>query len=483
MIINENTYLSITKEWHLRVDGIYGTLFYYDADSLVYHQLPKEKLTALLLMDGKTTLGKIKKIMQYFYDNFSENEIEKIIESVVKISSDKNNPSTVLKATDSPTESHPYDIKKILQQIINATPQDIENVLKGRLTSPLNLTLMPSNDCATDCIYCYAERKPINHKDYLPLERWLELVDECYELGSELAVFSGGDPMTYPHIMKILERMIQKGFHFTLPTKTLITKEIASKMALIGMNKVWCQISCDGYSSDTLKKMVGVDNYDKRAFESIENLLAENLNVRVNIVLTPINYHESFDLARKLNAMGVQKVGFAGYGRSHYRHKDELFLTDKLISLINDRVDELKLELKGTHITNSVGKRDFSSATFDKKSEKWKERAKCSGGRSSLVITPAGDVTLCEQIPLDQIYIVGNVKNQSIKEIWNSEKMWQMVNMPSEKFKGTICEKCASFDECQTVYGHCFRDALFTYGTIYTAPPACPKAPVGLRMQ
>lgn len=483
LIVTENDYLSLSKDWHFRVDGYMGTLYYYDPDTLIYHELPKERATALLLMDGKNTLGKIKEIMGYLFEALSEDDIKKHIESVIESSSDKNNPAGFINVSDAPLESHGYDITTELKKLVSASARDIENVRKGRLVAPLNLTMMPSNDCATDCIYCYAERKVIDKKDYLSIQRWLELVDEASSLGTELAVFSGGDPLTYPHIMDILERMIQKNFKFTLPTKTLITEERAQRMADIGMRKCWNQISIDGLNPDTLKKMVGVDHYDQRAFSSIRNLVAADLNVRANIVVTPINYLEVIELARKLHDLGVKKIGFAGYGRSYYRHDDRLFLNDDHINYMNDRVEVLKEEMKDIRITNSVGKRDFSDKTVEKSVDDWKGRAKCSGGRSSLVITPAGDITLCEQIPLSAPYIVGNVRNQSIQEIWNSPKMWDMVNMSNDKFAGTECDGCSDFDECQKVYGHCFRDALFTFGTIYTAPPACPKAPVGLRMQ
>lgn len=483
MIVTEDKYLGVTPDWHLRVDGKFGILFHYDPEGMVFHHLSLERVVALLLMDGENRLSDVREILSYLFDHLSVSEIKKTIESLFTSASDDKNPTCFLKVSDTPITSHGYDLAYFINKINNAAPRDNYNISKGRLAAPLNLTLMPSNVCVTDCIYCYAERKPIPQKDLLSTDRWLELIDEAHSLGVELAVFSGGDPLTSPAILPILKRAVERGISFVLPTKTFISKKIAGQMAEIGMQKVWNQISLDGISPATLKKMVGIDGYDQIAFDSIRNMIEAGLKVRVNIVITPINYLEVPALARKLSGMGVKRIGFAGYGRTHYRHSDDLFLTEDQIQFINEQAELLKSELKTVKINNSTGTRDFSKMTPDERLQTWKDRSKCSGGRSSMVITPSGDVTLCEQMPLNQDYIVGNLKYQSIAEVWNSARMWKMVNIPMEKFKDTSCYQCDQYKECQEVYGHCFRDALFNFGTIYTPPPACPKAPVGLRMQ
>jgi radical SAM protein with 4Fe4S-binding SPASM domain len=483
MVVTEDKYLGIALDWHLRIDGKYGILYHFDPEGMIFHHLSLEQVVTLLLMDGNNRLSDLRKILAYLFDQLSSSEIKSMIGSVFTAASDDKNPTCFIKISDHPTIAHNYDLQEMLKKINNAHPRDKLNIAKGRLAVPLNLTLMPSNICATECIYCYAERKTIAKSDLLPETRWLELIDEAHSLGIELAVFSGGDPMTSPSIFPILKRAIEKGFLFILPTKTLISAEQAGQMAEIGMHKVWNQISLDGIAESTLKKMVGIDGYGKIAFESIRNLVKAGLKVRVNVVVTPVNFREIPDLARRLADMGVKRIGFAGYGRTYYRHRDELFLNQEQIEFVNEQALILKDELKFIKINNSVGTRDFSAMSLQDRAQTWKERAKCSGGRSSMVIAPNGDVTLCEQMPLEKEYIAGNLKSCSISELWNSDRMWEMVNIPVEKFRDTECFTCEMFTECQEVYGHCFRDALFNFGTIYTPPPACPKAPAGLRMQ
>ena len=143
----------------------------------------------------------------------------------------------------------------------------------------------------------------------------------------------------------------------------------------------------------------------------------------------------------------------------------------------------LNKSLKTIKVNCNVSSRDYSIPSNEAKEEAWEERSMCSAGRASMVINPTGEVTLCEQMPLQDEYIAGDLKHQGLEALWNSTRMKDKVYPSKEKFSGTECETCPDFEECINETGYCFRDSLFTYGTIYSLPPNCPKAPVGVRMQ
>jgi len=483
--VTEDIYVSLSDAWHLRAEGGHGVLFHYDPEALVWYTLTKEQVCALLLMDGSRTLLEVKTILEYLFDKLPTQAIKKLIEALLEKSttSQEGTPFLIIGGTQpTPQKSRHYDLKEILSKMEQTTREEFQQVVKGRLTAPLNLTLMPSNNCATDCIYCYSERAHVSPEEHLSLPRWLDLIDEAASLGAELAIFSGGDPLTYPHILPILERMLAKGFNFVLPSKTLVTKELAAQMAEIGMGRVWNQVSVDAVSPETAQIMTACEGYLERAFQSIANMVGAGLKVRVNCVATPLNYRELPDLLKELHRMGVLRAGVSGYGRSYYQHQEALFLSQEQMDWLNETVEKVKGELEWPEINCSVGPRDFTSRSEEERRTDWKERAKCSGGRSSLVITPSGKVTLCEQMPVLDEYVVGDLKNQSIAEVWRSERLQMMIDPPREKFRGTACESCEEYEECHDVYGYCFRDALFTYGTVCAPTPACPYAPPGIRM-
>ena len=481
----KDSYLFINKDWHLRIEGGHGILFYYDPEWVIWHRLDQEQICALALMDGTRTIADICRILNYILNEDRRNSIKGIICSLLKKSDGKENPSSYIHFSKDKMDRDGvpiYNLKEILQRMEETTKEDFIQITKDRLTAPISLVLMPSYNCTTDCIYCYSERANIPVEEYMSLKRWLEIIDEAADLNVQLAVFSGGDPLTYPHILEILQRLIQRGFNFVLPTKTLVNKSTAKRMADLGMNKVWIQVSLDGIYPETLKQMVGVEDYAKRAFQSIKNILTSGLKLRVHCVATPLNYKEIPCLMLELYNIGVRKASITGYGRSYYRHNDSLFLDKEHIDYLNKKIDELKINLGRTDISCSIGLRDFTNCSQEERKKEWVNRSSCSGGRSSITITPAGKVTLCEQIPLREEYIVGDLKHKSIADIWKSERMLQMVYPPKELFKDSLCGTCQEYEDCHNIHGYCFRDSLFTYGTIYAPPPSCPYAPPGLRM-
>ena len=100
-----------------------------------------------------------------------------------------------------------------------------------------------------------------------------------------------------------------------------------------------------------------------------------------------------------------------------------------------------------------------------------------------MLIKANGDVTLCEQVPHGPPFVVGNVSRQGVLGVWNSAELAAFLHPPQELFRGSVCFDCEAFPSCHDDrLGYCYRDTLFSYGTIYNAPPDCPRqTAVGLR--
>ena len=483
LAITEKCFVAFSDKWDFRIEGSFAILYPKDPESSIWFVLNKMQLSALLLMNGERQLGRIKVIMEYLLDNLTKDEIKKIIEYLFICSSNANNPFKLIETDDKPIETKKYDLKSFINKINDYNAKECKKINKQRLNKPLELLLMPSYNCFTDCIYCYAERKYIKKEDHMNIERWEEILDEAHDLEIKLAIFSGGDPFQYPHILRLLKKLADKGFIFVIPTKSHLNKETTQKLSSYGLQNIWFQISIDALSTENQKKLVNIKNYTNIAFDSIKNLVDENINVRVNIVLTPINYKEITDLIKKLDEASVKKISVAAYGFTLYRLKENLFLSKEQMDWVNKEVNKIKQGLKNAEVKCNLDSRDFSNSTVEEKMPLWDSRAACSGGRSAMAITPTGEVTLCEQMPLKKEYIVGDLKKQSIMDVWNSKELIEFIHPTKEKFKNTVCYECNEYDKCHKIKGCCFRDTLFTYDTIYMPPPNCPYAPPGKRLQ
>jgi radical SAM protein with 4Fe4S-binding SPASM domain len=179
--------------------------------------------------------------------------------------------------------------------------------------------------------------------------------------------------------------------------------------------------------------------------------------------------------------MGVFRAHLTNYYRTHYRHDEQWFLTPAQMGELNRTVRRLQSELPWPELKCNAGSRDFSMPGKNSRKE-WDNRSRCSGGFSSCVVLPNGDVVLCEQMPHSAEFVVGNVRQHGLMEVWNSERLLDFVVPPREKFGSTPCAGCGEFDVCHRIYGRCFRDAYFNYGTPFAPSPNCPQASPGLRM-
>jgi radical SAM protein with 4Fe4S-binding SPASM domain len=186
--------------------------------------------------------------------------------------------------------------------------------------------------------------------------------------------------------------------------------------------------------------------------------------------LTSHNDDAPKKLVSHFEKLGITNFAFVYYSRSYYRHDNNLFLSTEQKSRLQEVIGCLKSDFPSINITLQDNRSDSDIINY----EKWNARAYCSGGRTAMVIQPNGDVTLCDQVPCEKPFIIGNVFEQGIMGVWKSKELTEFLYPAREEFIGNICFVCPEFDDCHRQKGYCYRDALFCYGSIYDAPPQCP---------
>lgn len=347
-----------------------------------------------------------------------------------------------------------------------------------RLQRPLSVAIAFTNRCLCNCAYCYAERHECHEVD---LSQWIKIFDELHQNEIYLVDIGGGDLLARIDAFDILKEMISRDFVFLLSTKGDISRDEAEELASLNIGKKDApsylyrpiQISIDSIDECTASALVGRNNYFSHASKTVKNLLDAGLSPRIKGVLTFANADAVEELVRYFADLGVTDFQFAQYGRSKYRHDDSLFLSLKQKQRLNEMAEafahqfpELKISIQ---LNTSMG--GVRNMTW----ERWHNRAICSGGRSNLRIQPNGDVTLCDQMPHCEPFVVGNVFLEGVMEVWKSQRIENFLYPPRERFSGTACFDCNEFDDCHKTKGYCYRDAHSSYGTIYEAQPECPR--------
>jgi MoaA/NifB/PqqE/SkfB family radical SAM enzyme len=98
--------------------------------------------------------------------------------------------------------------------------------------------------CNLECAHCYMDGSP-RRRERLPLDAVLRAVEECQALGAGSISLTGGEPLLYPHLDRVIEAATTvPGLKITLCTNgTLLTARHAARFREAGLR---INVSIDG---------------------------------------------------------------------------------------------------------------------------------------------------------------------------------------------------------------------------------------------
>jgi radical SAM protein with 4Fe4S-binding SPASM domain len=307
----------------------------------------------------------------------------------------------------------------------------------------------------------------------------VELLRDAHSNGLIGLYLSGGDIMCYPHIFELLDLMEELEFPpFGFPTKAYVSPDVAARFAEYKvLDRI--QLSIDSSVPEIADFLVASPGFYKRTIESIRNLQDAGVeSISVKAVITPYNLPTIPKFYRDMKTLGVSDITMATYCKSGFRHKDRLFNHSDDYEWLDKQLQKLRDEFPDDDIRYQNGEPQDKPQSKEEREELWAKRSRCTAGRDNLTITPNGMVVACEQMPEREEDYMGDLRVQSIEEVWNSKAMDEyLFRPPRERFVGTACYDCEDFDDCQTLYGQCVRNCCIHYGTRWQVTPSCPRAP------
>lgn len=454
--------------WILRDDGDTLLLYKCVTSELKYRVLSPVQALILPFFSGERSLAEIRSIWLHLMKPAEKDESLQFLDDLVR---NLTTPDKVIGAKGTPSPS-----------LTNKSGIPLPDFSRyrwpaERTSVPVSVLVSLTNRCVADCRYCYAERNPCKE---LTCSEWNEVFDKLAELSIRLVDMSGADPFARDDVFDLLRAMVQRDFLFLVSTKSHISLKSARRLADLGigrretrMGERGFQVSVDSVSNEVASWLTGVRNYLDRAKSTVTHLVAAGLDPRIKCVLTPYNWNEAGQIVDTFSRLGARRFHFVQYGRSLYRHSDDLFLTREQKLRLHDSFPRLVAKRDDLEIMFQDGTDEVTTAEQSKRA--WEQRAVCTGGRAALVILPNGDVTLCEQLPHTPEHVVGNLLRQSLLEIWNGTVLDVFLHPGRSKFEGTSCFSCSEFEECHSGRGYCYREALTAFGSVYDAPPGCPR--------
>jgi AdoMet-dependent heme synthase len=266
-----------------------------------------------------------------------------------------------------------------------------------------------TDNCNYNCIHCYNPRK----RDNLDFKSIDNVLYQLKEEGVEKIKYGGGEPTLRKNFLDILKKTIKLGFDTTFSTNGgIIDKELVLKIKDSGLSRI--QISLDGDRE--------VHNYIRQNNSAYENAinaidLFAKMDFKISVATTLIKPNlDSLD--------SIYKDCFnLGVNRWRVMKYIPVFRKDLTPSVLeyknsNEKLEKLKEKSKNLEV--------FVTREFDRICEN-PDRFDflCFGARSVMSIKSNGEVSPCSYLP---DLVVGNLKDKSLSELWNSKEMLEFAN-------------------------------------------------------
>ena len=351
--------------------------------------------------------------------------------------------------------------------------------------SPASITILLNTKCITDCIYCYVDRNK-KMDCQISIERIKELIREAKQLKVIRFDIAGTEIFLYKHWDELLVELLANNYYPYLSTKIPISEKIIKRIKEIGINDI--QISLDTIDNNVAKAINKVkdDKYIEKMFKTLELLEKNDVNCAVNVVLVKEN--GSVDSVKKLldrvNIFSnIERVTLNPAERSQYWNSDNYDLhknTLDEIQLLEFFLEENKKNYNFDIVLAGYTTKDQYINEIPVLKSNFEKRSACSANKEQFCILSDGQVTICEELYWTPQFIIGNVNDQSIKEVWQSEKALKLENLSRNDFRDeSICKTCKEFENCRLEKGVCWSDVISAYGTENFDFPApnCPYAP------
>jgi radical SAM protein with 4Fe4S-binding SPASM domain len=180
----------------------------------------------------------------------------------------------------------------------------------------------------------------------------------------------------------------------------------------------------------------------------------------------------------------TMRCAFTPYGRSLYRHRDDLFCSPHDLEDFEKELNQIRAEFPHKSLSLSGVYPDPYSGSEDERSSFFWKRAFCTANQRGAVVLPNGKVTICEELHFHEAFIIGDITEHTLMEVWNSPRALELAHPDQSAVPDGPCRDCPDFSRCHEGLGRCFRDTLKAYGyeKPYWPDPRCPRAPVGNRL-
>ncbi len=264
--------------------------------------------------------------------------------------------------------------------------------------------------CNGRCPFC-SNGKFSNMKGDLSLEKYLKLIDECAGLNVPVICLIGGEPLLYPGLNKLIERINQRGGCSMIATNGyLLSEEKTKELAGCGLSNI--TISLHSMNESVHDSILGLPGAYRRVFRAREYCEKYGISFQLASV---VEHHDFVDggfdkLVRFMEDNKIRLSINPLIPTGHATSRKENLLTFEDVKKLNEV--SMNSNFISTHLTNNF----FGFG--------------CPAGNSYLGVNATGEIFPCFFIPVS----LGSVNKITLKEAWQ-----KACQSPLFKHKHKMC--------------------------------------------
>ena len=326
------------------------------------------------------------------------------------------------------------------------------SILLGNRSMPLQLVLFVTSRCNMRCDHCfYLDEINDSSRTELSIEQIETLAKELG--GLNWVALSGGEPYLRKDLVEIKQAFYKHSrpnimSHVTNGYYPDRISDMTGKMAAsCSKSKVLVIFSLDGLQEthERIRHSPGSFDLVRESIQSVQKHQSDYPNLETGVVITAQdnNQEELIPLIEYIESKLMPDGIYINLHRDHTQPSN-VIVDPQVLMRYQEAVTfyesiRTKKNLKGRKLLDRLldGKNKLQKRTITKMAEENTYQLPCLAGKVSVVVDELGNVYACELLKDP----MGNLKNQSFKEIWFSEQARRLSDSITQ-------EKCYCTHEC-----------------------------------
>ena len=329
--------------------------------------------------------------------------------------------------------------------------------------SPLALVCELTHRCPLHCVYCSNPLELAARSSELSTGDWISVFRQGVELGVLQADLTGGEPLARTDIIEIVRAARSSGLYVSLITSGLPLDE-ANLDALVAAGLDHFQLSFQAATEPIAEEISGTKTH-RQKLRVLDWLKSRPVAVTLNFVLHRRNLHQMDEMLGIAESSSATRIEFA-----NVQYYGWAFANRNLLLPTREQLDEFVTKVKSAE-ERLRGKIRVEYVVPDYYAKYPKP---CMGGwgRKVILIAPSGEALPCHAAAVIPGLQFENVKEKSLREIWESSDSFQ-------KFRGEswMQEPCRTCDRRAQDFGGCRCQAMLLAGDAAATDPVCSLSP------